>query len=95
MIPIKTGSTEATNPFTAIPKTDQNNDNNYNGAEAIASNNNVNINNQAIVPPNVSEPEATTSPSTQGNNELMYDIDIRFSDSNDNRTNQKPLDTIK
>lgn len=86
MLSIKTGSTEATNPFTAISKTDQNNDNNYNGAGTFASN--VNINNQAIVPPNVSEPEATTS-STQGNNELIYDIDIRFGGSNDNRTNQK------
>lgn len=94
MLPIKTGSTEAANQFTSIPKTNQNNDNNYNGAGAIAPNNNVDINSEATVP-NVSEPEATTSSSTQGNNELVYDIDVRFSDSNDNRTNQKPMDTIK
>lgn len=92
MIAIKTGSTEATNQFTANPKTDQNNGNNYNGDDAIVHNNN----NQAIVP-NVSEPEATTpksSSSIQGDNELIYDIDIRFSDA-DNRTNQQQLDTIK
>lgn len=54
----------------------------------------MDINNQAIVP-DVNEPEVTTTKSsTQGNVELIYDIDVRFGDA-DNRTNQKPLDTIK
>lgn len=95
MIPIKkTGSMEATNPSNTISKTDQNNDNNYNGAEANEPNNNFDINNQANVP-TVSEPTTTTSSVTQGNNDLIYDIDVRFGDSNNNRTNEKPLDTVK
>lgn len=85
MIPIKTGSIEATSLFT--PKTNQNNDNNYNGVEAIAPNNNSEAN-----APGVTEPTTATS-STQGNDQLEYDIDIRF--GGDNGPNQNPLDTIK
>lgn len=92
MILIKTGPTEAT----TNPKTDQNNDNNNigTGANTFNSNdnsNNVNTNGQAVLP-NADKPQLT-SPSNQGNNELIYDIDIRFGDSsNNNRTsNQTPL----
>lgn len=90
MIPIKkTGSPDATVPS----NTNQNNDNNYNGTEAIATNNDFDTNNQT----NVADVDEPTTISNQGKpNGLDYDIDIRFGDSkNDNRRNQKSLDTSK
>lgn len=93
MIFIKTGAAEAT----TNSKNNQNNDNNnFAGTGASAFNNNNNnmntIINQAAVP-NVNKPESTTL-SSQGDNELMYDIDIRFGGSNDKRTNQKPPNKV-
>lgn len=93
MIPIKTGSTEATFPFAESPKPNQNNDNNYNGGDAfVPNNNNFGINNQptTVIAPSVSEP-TTDASSNQGKTGLEYDIDIRMSAPNDNRPNQKPL----
>lgn len=93
MILIKTGSTEATFLFAENPKTNQNNDNDYNGAGAFVPNNNdFGINNQptTVIAPSVSEP-TTDAPSNQGKTDLEYDIDVRSSALNDNRPNQKPL----
>lgn len=91
MIPIKkTGSPDAT---TVTSNTKQNNDNNYNGTGAIATNNDFDTTNQTNVA-DVDEP--TTIPNQGKPNGLDYDIDVRFGDSkNDNRRNQKPLNTIK
>lgn len=91
MIFIKTGAAEATTNW----KNDQNNDNNNsagNGANAFNNNKNMNTNDQATVP-NGNKPESATF-SSKGNNELMYDIDIRFAGSNDKRTNENPLNKV-
>lgn len=88
---MKTGGTEAT----TNPKSNQNNGNNLDGTGTNAfdsnnnNNNNVNTNGQATVP-NVNKPEITTASEQGGKNGLMYDIDIRFGDSNDNKTKQEP-----
>lgn len=89
MIPIKTGSNEATNPFGGNPYTDQNNDNNFNqGGTKFVPNNNFDINNQpTVIVPSASEP--TTYESTTNINGLEYDIDVRFDDRHDNAANQK------
>lgn len=83
----KTGGTEAT----SISETNKNNGNNLDGAGTnVLDNNNVNTNDQATVP-NVNKPELTTTSDQGGKTGLMYDIDIRFGGSNDNKTNQEPL----
>lgn len=84
----KTGGTEAT----SISETNKNNGNNLDGAgtNVLDNNNNVNTNDQATVP-NVNKPELTTTSDQSGKTGLMYDIDIRFGGSNDNKTNQEPL----
>lgn len=91
----KTGSHETKNPSDANENSDNNN--NYNGTGAIATNNDVDMNNQTNVP-GVDEPTTTITPSDgQGKfNGLDYDIDVRFSDAKkDNSPNQNASDTIK
>lgn len=90
-------------PIAENPKTDQNNGNNNNEADAIVpiDNNAADISKQeGIVPnvpnvPNVSEPTTVDASSDQtrgvGTENPVYDIDIRFGDSNNNGTNQKPV----
>lgn len=89
MIPIKTGSTEATIPFGGNPYTSQNNYNNFiQGGTKFVPNNNFDFNNQPTVNvPSASEP--TTYESTTNKNGLEYDIDVRFDDRDDNAANQK------
>lgn len=76
----------------------QNNDNSYRPGTApntLNNNNNINDNNmnandQSIAPTVINKPEAATPPN-QSNDDLIYDIDIRFGGPSDNSTNQKPL----
>ncbi|XP_055297182.1 uncharacterized protein LOC129565890 isoform X3 [Sitodiplosis mosellana] len=83
------GSPDATGSSTDA---NQNNGNNYNGTGAIATDNDF----DSVDEPSAATTTTTPSPAQGKYNGLDYDIDVRFSDSkNDNRTNQKPLDTIK
>lgn len=83
----KTGGTEAS----TISESNENNGNNLDGAGTnVLDNNNVNTNDQATVP-NVNKPELTTTSDQSGKTGLMYDIDIRFGGSNDNKTTREPL----
>lgn len=77
--PIKTGSSEAPNPFVTNNK---DNDNTFNGTGAIATNNDTEINSNRTITPDVSESTPTTMSSTQGKyNGLDFDIDVRIGDS--------------
>lgn len=77
----------------------QNNDNSYrpgtapntlnNNNNINNNNNNMNANDQSIAPTVNNKPGAATPPN-QSNDDLIYDIDIRFAGPTDNSTNQQP-----
>lgn len=68
----------------------QNNGNGFPGtASNMFNNNNMHANGQSTLP-NANKPELTKTPN-QNNDDLIYDIDVRFSGPNDNSTNQTSL----